>query len=675
MLKYKNVKELLETIYPNENWDELFSKSNRKPQGYWDKIENQRAYFKGILEKKFNIQNPIEWKDISTTELKKEKYFSSLMKINGGYFPLLKNIYPTIKWNELELIRVPRNYWKKIENQRKFFDDLGKKLEIKHISDWKNISWNIICSYGGTRILQYYKSHFYLLKTIYPEYNWDIFEFSHVSKNFWNDKENHKKFLDYFYDFNKLKSLDDWNTISVDEFSKFGGRSILSHYSNMTEMLVFHYPNHNWCIFNRKNLPRGFWKDNKNHIVFLDRIAKIFNVHSPEDWKKISFDDILQNGGSSFFLYYDSIYDALIKNYPDKNWNIFDVKKHFSQNFFQKKENQMEFLNYLMKKENLNEIHQLISIPLQNIRKHGGFSLLLLYKNEWIEILKENYPHIIWDPSKLHQTPSHFWDDLSVQRDVFNRIGKQLGVEKYDDWYHIHYNQIASYGGSAILNRYSSLFDALENIFPEFDWNISKRKNVSSNFWNNRDNVIHFLHIAKEQFKIKEHDDWYRLSFSQLKEIKNGPSLLRKYKSIFGLLHFAFPDENWDKLKFSKRDKRSGQRWLFLQLQELFPGVEIIEDFYHAGLSKQASFSIQLDVFIPSRNQAFEFHGEHHYSDIPAFGHVELQMERDRKKLEICGKNGIDLKIVPHWWDGKLDSLRDLIGITSEKSLETTSTV
>lgn len=558
-------------------------------------------------------------------------------------------------------MRVPRNYWRNKENQRNFFDHLGKKLELQCVDDWKTVQWSIICLHGGTRILQYYKSHFELLQTIYPEHSWKIFDFAQISKNFWKDKENHKKFLDHIYELKNFQSLDDWNEISTREFCKWGGYSILRNYSNMIDMLSFHYPNHQWSIYNRKNLPRGFWKSEKNQKKFLDRIKEIYQIQSMADWKKISANDIIKNGGASLFSYYPTMYDALIKLYPEDNWNIFQTKKQISQNFFKNQQNQKMFLEYLIKKENINQTEDLITVPLQTVRRSGGSSLLSIYDNQWSKVLQANFPSISWDLSKLSQTPSHIWDDLHLQREVFMRIGNELGVSCLDDWNRVNYNQITSLGGSSILNKYSSLFHALESIFPEYTWEIAKRKNVSANFWKQRENILEILNVAKQKFKIKEKEDWYRLSFSQFYEIRGGQTLLRKYKSLFGLLSFAFPDEYWDKLRFSKRDKRSGQRWLFLQLEELFPKDEIIEDFYHAELSKEASFPIQLDIFIPSHSIAFEYHGQHHYSDIPAFGHLDMQQDRDKQKIEICKNNNLHLFIVPYWWDRSLDSLRELI--------------
>ena len=59
------------------------------------------------------------------------------------------------------------------------------------------------------------------------------------------------------------------------------------------------------------------------------------------------------------------------------------------------------------------------------------------------------------------------------------------------------------------------------------------------------------------------------------------------------------------------------------------------------------------------RNITIEYHGKQHYEDIPSgFANVETYKNRDIEKEKICSEHGIQLIVIPHWWDNKLDSLR-----------------
>jgi hypothetical protein len=51
---------------------------------------------------------------------------------------------------------VPEAGWKDVRNQRYFFEELGKELNIKNIEDWKNVQAKMVRSKGGNFINAYY---------------------------------------------------------------------------------------------------------------------------------------------------------------------------------------------------------------------------------------------------------------------------------------------------------------------------------------------------------------------------------------------------------------------------------------------------------------------------------------------------------------------------------------
>ena len=62
------------------------------------------------------------------------------------------------------------------------------------------------------------------------------------------------------------------------------------------------------------------------------------------------------------------------------------------------------------------------------------------------------------------------------------------------------------------------------------------------------------------------------------------------------------------------------------------------------------------------RKLAIEYHGKHHYEDIPqGFSSVEIYTCRDVEKENLCEKHGIQLIVIPYWWDNKLYSLRSFL--------------
>lgn len=66
-------------------------------------------------------------------------------------------------------LKRPSGFWLDKRNQREFFDELAKKFEITHPSEWSKISSSQIEVEGGNGILLYFRrSVFRTLKSVYP---------------------------------------------------------------------------------------------------------------------------------------------------------------------------------------------------------------------------------------------------------------------------------------------------------------------------------------------------------------------------------------------------------------------------------------------------------------------------------------------------------------------------
>jgi hypothetical protein len=70
----------------------------------------------------------------------------------------LQQVYPEYPWEDgLETRRKPMGYWKQnLANQRKFFDRIGKLLNVQKYEDWYNIRGDQVHQLGGAFIRKYY---------------------------------------------------------------------------------------------------------------------------------------------------------------------------------------------------------------------------------------------------------------------------------------------------------------------------------------------------------------------------------------------------------------------------------------------------------------------------------------------------------------------------------------
>src|SRR5438128_2224085 len=74
------------------------------------------------------------------------------------------------------------------------------------------------------------------------------------------------------------------------------------------------YPQHKWNSVQFSTIPRGYWNDEDNQRNYLDKIGRELGVKEMDDWYNVSVDEVKRK--ASFISYYDSLFDALQKLYP-----------------------------------------------------------------------------------------------------------------------------------------------------------------------------------------------------------------------------------------------------------------------------------------------------------------------------------------------------------------------
>jgi hypothetical protein len=297
--------------------------------------------------------------------------------------------------------------------------------------------------------------------------------------------------------------------------------------------------------------------------------------------------------------------------------------------------------------------------------------------------------HSRWEMFQRKRLPQGFWKDQSNHRLFLEYVASYYKLSSEEDWGQVTYEMVIECGGRSLYRKYASLKQALEQSFPDRNWTLLRPHKLPDHHWQDKHNVEQFLSSLEKIYHIQHPSDWYRISRKQI-SAQGGHHLLVHYKGSFHCSLFSCltvrpglaevlkehwkgdPEWVWDWAQFSSRDKRSSQRELFHAIQQLFPDEEVVEDYFHEELSRISGASIQFDVFLPSRQTAIEYHGIHHYEDLPAFGYQDLYQRRDEEKHQLCQQNGIHLVVIPYYWDGDESHLKFLIedkGFRTSESL------
>ena len=465
------------------------------------------------------------------------------------------------------------------------------------------------------------------------------------SKGFWEKKENIQNFISKLGGSFNLTTLEDWKSLTIKQINLIGGKALLNKYS-LYEIQCMGFPSGKEH-FSTPKKSIGFWENEENVQKYLNELKIKLKLNSFDDWNSLTQKDIRENQGSSLLNKY-SLHELKCIGYPNGKFKFTN-----SPEFWKKKKNIDDFINEITNHFNLKSYDDWNLISKNQIEKVFGSQIFQHFSLHELKCLGYPNGELFFD-----KKPGYWNKKENVEIFLLNLKGK-LNLNTPSDWNLITSTQIKYYGGSSLLRLYS-IYDLKCMGCPEgkllFDKPIQQRP---SGFWDKEENIRNFLLELKEILNIQTSDDWLRISNSQI-SANGGGGLISKY-SKDKILRKYVPSVNLSKLDVISN--RSSQRFLFLQIQKLFPQEEIVEDYYHSEISRKSSFAVQFDVYLVKKKIAFEYQGKHHYEDIPSFGPVELYKQRDKEKINLCNEYGIKLIIIPYSWDNTIESLQNILKV------------
>ena len=76
---------------------------------------------------------------------------------------------------------------------------------------------------GGSSLLRFYNGSCYsLFQKIYPQFEWDPFQFERVPLHYWKSLENRRNFFDKIGNDLGVKKKNDWGKITIKQVKKLG---------------------------------------------------------------------------------------------------------------------------------------------------------------------------------------------------------------------------------------------------------------------------------------------------------------------------------------------------------------------------------------------------------------------------------------------------------------------
>ena len=342
-----------------------------------------------------------------------------------------------------------------------------------------------------------------------------------------------------------------------------------------------------------------------------------------------------------------------------------------------------EFFDELAKELGIDtsKLEQWFEVSAETYLDRGAGTILNHYYNGSLsKAIQALYPEHVFEEEKSSRAN---WKDKENQKSFLDEVAKLLGVDtsKAEQWHAIKAADIIAKGGKGILYHYGgSLSSALESIYPgyvrppESDAESGLRK--ARGHWKDVNNQRTFFDQAAKQLGISSSnpEEWYKVSKEDIIKL-GGSGILQYYQNSFTkALATVYKELNFDPKKMASAPKWGKSQWLYFQFMKelLFPSIssrgsstnslqkekEILMDYKHPELVySDTRKRMELDIFIPSLNLAFEYQGEHHYHSHYLFGSNETQKVRDEEKRMACKRAGITLIEIPYWWDRSKTSI------------------
>lgn len=165
-----------------------------------------------------------------------------------------------------------------MENHRKYFDTIGKTKDfsITRYEQWYDrIGRDLHSHEGGGLLLRHYQGSLHnALETIYPEYQWNSWQFGCVGRKYWQDIENHRVYFDTVgKDHFSITHYEQWYDRIAEDIHVYGGQGLLRNWyeGSLRNALEFVYPEYQWRNWQFGRVGTRYWQNVVNQRYYFDQ--------------------------------------------------------------------------------------------------------------------------------------------------------------------------------------------------------------------------------------------------------------------------------------------------------------------------------------------------------------------------------------------------------------------
>ena len=425
--------------------------------------------------------------------------------------------------------RLPMLFWDDEHNHKRYIKWLGLQLGCDEPEDWYGVTTKDFTDRRGHGFLEYYEhSYVRALQVHFPKYDWKPWLFQQAPNGYWHKIENCVKFVHWFEGERGFVSPDGWYDMTQDDVYELYGSGLMDHFECSVQRLVHTvYPDRDWKPWLFVQVPKNFWPKAENRISYMKWLEERLGYESPEDWYRVTNNDLIANAGASLIQFGYKPIDLVRELYPRRRFYPW-MFKQVSQGFFQSKPDRLEYLRWLGKQLKYKTEEDWLKLTRRHFADNGGAPLFdQHYQGDVANATREIFPDREWLPWEFRQVPVGFWSDAKNCRAYLNWLGRKLGFNAKSDWYQVKRADFRENLGRGFIKRFKMPYLGLKAAYPNYQWLPWMFENVPVGFWDEQSNRRWYLTWLGKQLRFTRVDQWEGLTADQLRSHR-GNGLIAK---------------------------------------------------------------------------------------------------------------------------------------------------
>jgi len=265
--------QMLRYFYPENDWMEF--RFSAAPKGHWNHHKNLVRYMDWLGDI-LGFDEIEDWYRIDRDDFVNNHGNAPLTYYGGSPSGVVAVAFPEYDWLPWKFSKAPMNTWNNREIFAQYMDWTGEKLGYTKPDDWYRVEGKDF-EYGGGMLSHYDGSPSKAVMDYIPDYDWKEWLFIKAPSNFWKDKNNHVRYLDWLGNKLGFTKPEDWYNVSQSDFTRNHGIGIQVYTGSVFHAVISAYPEFDWDV-------EKFYPDKKSQQRLFRIVKEIF----PDE--KIHFD-------------------------------------------------------------------------------------------------------------------------------------------------------------------------------------------------------------------------------------------------------------------------------------------------------------------------------------------------------------------------------------------------